>query len=81
MARIGGDAFVLLLPGLLAVEAIAQAKRRVIEATSAVCLIEGKEVPTSCSVGASIYPQDGEDAETLMRRADEAMYEAKQAKR
>ena len=47
----------------------------------AACLIDGQEVPTSCSVGSSIYPQDGDDAETLMRRADEAMYEAKQSKR
>jgi diguanylate cyclase (GGDEF)-like protein/PAS domain S-box-containing protein len=81
VARIGGDEFVLLLPGMLAVEAIELAKRRVIEATSASCLIDGQEVPTSCSVGSSIYPQDGQDADALLRRADEAMYEAKQSKR
>jgi len=81
VARIGGDEFVLLLPGLLAVEAIEQARRRVLEATGAPLRIEGEEVPTSCSVGASIFPEDGADAETLLRRADEAMYEAKQARR
>ena len=81
VARIGGDEFVLLLPGLLVVEALAQAERRVLEATSAPCLIEGREVPASCSVGASLYPQDGLDADTLMRRADEAMYAAKQVRR
>jgi len=81
VARIGGDEFVLLLPSLLVVEAIVQAKRRVLEATSAPCRIEGQEIQMSCSVGSSLYPQDGQDAETLMRRADEAMYEAKQARR
>jgi len=81
VARIGGDEFVLLLPGLLSVEAVAIAKQRVLEATSAPCLIDGHEVPTSCSVGASIYPQDGNDAEGLLKRADEAMYLEKQARR
>jgi diguanylate cyclase (GGDEF)-like protein/PAS domain S-box-containing protein len=81
VARIGGDEFVLLLPGLLVVEAIGQAKRRVLEATGAPYQIDGQDVPTSCSVGASVFPEDGRDAETLLRRADEAMYEAKQGRR
>ena len=81
VARIGGDEFVLLLPSLLTVEAIAMAKERVLEATSAPCLIDGHEVPTSCSVGASAYPQDGDDADSLLKRADEAMYAEKQARR
>ncbi|HEY8067806.1 MAG TPA: diguanylate cyclase [Burkholderiales bacterium] len=81
VARIGGDEFVLLLPGMVAVEAIAQTKQRVLEATSAPCLIDGQEVPTSCSVGSSVYPQDGNDVESLLKRADEAMYAEKQARR
>jgi diguanylate cyclase (GGDEF)-like protein/PAS domain S-box-containing protein len=81
VARIGGDEFVLLLPGLLSVEAVAIAKQRVKEATSAACLIDGQEVPASCSVGSSIYPQDGNDVESLLKRADEAMYLEKQARR
>jgi diguanylate cyclase (GGDEF)-like protein len=81
VARIGGDEFVLLLPGLLLKDAIEQARRRVLEATGAPCQIGGQDVPTSCSVGASVFPDDGLDAETLLRRADQAMYEAKQAGR
>ena len=81
VARIGGDEFVLLLPSLLTPAAIAQAKRRVLEATSAPCQIEGKDVSTSCSVGASLFPDDGGDVETLLKKADEAMYEEKQARR
>jgi predicted signal transduction protein with EAL and GGDEF domain len=72
---------VLLLPSLLTVGAIEQAKRRVIEATGAGCQINGQEVPASCSVGSSVFPDDGRDAEALLRRADEAMYEAKQGRR
>ena len=81
VARIGGDEFVLLLPSLLTEEAIAQATRRVLEATSAACQINGVTIPTSCSVGSSLYPRDGADAEALLRRADEAMYEEKQKHR
>jgi len=81
VARIGGDEFVLLLPGLIAPESLQMAKRRVLEATGASCLIDGQEIPTSCSVGASLYPQDGVDADTLLRRADEAMYSEKLGRR
>jgi diguanylate cyclase (GGDEF)-like protein/PAS domain S-box-containing protein len=77
VARIGGDEFVLLLPSLLTPAAIAQAKRRVLEATSAPCQIQGRDVSTSCSVGASLFPEDGSDVETLLKKADEAMYEEK----
>jgi diguanylate cyclase (GGDEF)-like protein/PAS domain S-box-containing protein len=80
VARIGGDEFVLLLPGLLSADAVKVATQRVKEATSAPCLIEGQEVPASCSVGSSIYPRDGTDAEDLLKRADEAMYLDKQAR-
>ena len=81
VARIGGDEFVLLLPGLLSPEALKHAKRRLLDATGAYCTINGKEVPTSCSVGGSIYPEDGVDVESLLRRADEAMYAEKSARR
>ena len=81
VARIGGDEFVLLLPGLLSMDSVKIATQRVKEATSAPCLIEGQEIPASCSVGSSIYPQDGVDAEALLKRADEAMYQDKQARR
>jgi diguanylate cyclase (GGDEF)-like protein len=81
VARVGGDEFILLLPGLLAVEAMAHAKRRVIEATSASWHHNDMELPMSCSVGDAMYPEDGRDAETLMKVADQAMYAAKQSRR
>jgi diguanylate cyclase (GGDEF)-like protein/PAS domain S-box-containing protein len=81
VARVGGDEFILLLPGLMEVEAMAHAKRRVVEATSASWHHEGVELPMSCSVGDAIYPQDGKDAESLMKVADQAMYASKQGRR
>jgi diguanylate cyclase (GGDEF)-like protein/PAS domain S-box-containing protein len=81
VARIGGDEFVLLLPGLLTVEGVEIAKRRVREAADSPCVIEGQEITVSCSVGSSIYPQDGTDSESLLKRADETMYAEKQARR
>ena len=81
VARIGGDEFVLLLPGLLSPKALAHAKQRLLDAMGASCIIGGREVSTSCSVGGSIYPEDGVDVETLLRRADEAMYAEKSARR
>lgn len=81
VARIGGDEFILLLPSLLAKEAIAIAKRRVVDATSATWTWQGKDLPMSCSVGDALYPDDGSDSETLIRIADQAMYATKQQKR
>ena len=81
VARIGGDEFILLLPSLLAKEAIAIAKRRVIEATSASWAWQGRDLPMSCSVGDALYPDDGTDSETLIRIADQSMYATKQARR
>ena len=81
VARIGGDEFVLLLPGLLSVESMAHAKRRVLEATSAPWRFQDADLPMSCSVGDAIYPDDAPDAEALMRVADQAMYRDKQARR
>ena len=81
VARIGGDEFILLLPSLLAKEAIAIAKRRVLEATSANWSWQGRDLPMSCSVGDALYPDDGSDSETLIRIADQAMYATKQQRR
>jgi len=81
VARVGGDEFILLLPGLLSVESMAHAKRRVQEATSAPWRHKGEDLPMSCSVGDAIYPEDGADADALMRVADQAMYVSKQARR
>jgi len=81
VARFGGDEFVLLLPGLPSAEAVIQARQRVLAAVRGPCLVEGRELGLSCSIGSSVYPEDGSDSEELLNRADAAMYRAKQAGR
>ncbi len=55
--------------------------RKILEAMSAPMSLEGRERVVTVSIGIALFPGDGEDAETLMRNADEAMFRAKQAGR
>lgn len=77
-SRLGGDEFVVILTGVQdreEVELIIQT--RVIPSIRAPHFVEGRTLSVSCSVGAAMYPDDGNDIDELMRRADAAMYEAK----
>lgn len=76
-ARIGGDEFVLVLGEQDRVEGIADAAKRVLQRIGAPLAILGREMIVTCSIGVSVYPDDGEDAETLLKNADAAMYGAK----
>ena len=79
LARIGGDEFAFLFPLVedrAEVEAVAA---RILETLSAPFIIEGREFTISGSMGICLFPEDGGDAQTLMKRADMAMYEAKRA--
>lgn len=76
LARLGGDEFILAMPGFQA-SAAADVAGRLVEACSTPFLIDGHELNVTPSIGVSIYPQDGEDAETLLKHADVAMYRAK----
>jgi diguanylate cyclase (GGDEF)-like protein len=77
-ARIGGDEFVILLgPPITESEAFAVA-RRVIELMEPSMRLLGLDVHTSPSIGMAFYPHDGRTADTLLARADAAMYTAKE---
>ena len=78
VARLGGDEFVIVLGGAGADDAV-QVAKKVIEAVSQPYEIEGQTARVTISVGISLYPEHGEDAETLMKNADVALYEAKGA--
>lgn len=52
--------------------------QRILGMVSQPTLIVGRELTTTCSIGVSLYPQDGQDAETLLKNADAAMYRAKE---
>jgi diguanylate cyclase (GGDEF)-like protein len=77
VSRIGGDEFVVVLPNIRSDAAITEVARKVLEALSQPYLIEGHTLSVTPSIGISRYPQDAADAETLISRADDAMYQAK----
>jgi diguanylate cyclase (GGDEF)-like protein len=74
LARIGGDEFAVLVRGAHGVEAIS---RRLREALEERITVDGVDVRIGASIGIALYPDHGTDAETLLQRADVAMYEAK----
>jgi|GEM_PF-2822925 len=79
IARIGGDEFVLLLGELGTVQECCAALQRLLDEISRPVQIQGLSVAVSASIGATLFPQDPADADTLLRHADQAMYRAKQA--
>ncbi len=79
VARFGGDEFVILLPDLRTRQDAEAVSRKILGAFLSPLSIGGKEVHLACSVGLSCYPIHGEDADTLIGRADLAMYQAKEA--
>ena len=78
VSRLGGDEFVVILNGIGDAEAIgALLDTRLIPAMRQPHQVEGSALYVSCSVGVAIYPDHGDDMDTLMRHADAAMYQAK----
>ncbi len=78
VARLGGDEFTILLPRLVRSQDVAPAANKIIEAVRHPFHIEGREFFITTSIGISVYPEDGSDAETLIKNADTAMYQAKE---
>ncbi|RKZ98873.1 MAG: hypothetical protein DRQ43_00880 [Gammaproteobacteria bacterium] len=78
VARIGGDEFVILLVGMDKIEEYELAMRRLMKAITQEFLIRGNSVMLTASIGVTLYPYDDCDAGTLLRHADQAMYQAKQ---
>ncbi|MGE5651097.1 MAG: EAL domain-containing protein [Bacillota bacterium] len=78
VARQGGDEFVLVLDNHRSCEAVSDIVRRVIALVAEPWSARGLELQVTCSVGVSVFPADGSDAETLLRNADSAMYKAKE---
>jgi diguanylate cyclase (GGDEF)-like protein/PAS domain S-box-containing protein len=78
VARQGGDEFLILLSDLERMEDIEPVALKIQRALSQRFVIEGRELFIGGSIGASVYPADGEDMETLLKHADTAMYRAKE---
>ena len=81
IARIGGDEFAIALFGVNRIQQIRKVAQRVIDTLAHPFAVQGEEVRIGASLGVSIYPRDGRDPETLLKNADRAMYQAKQAGR
>jgi len=81
VVRLGGDEFVLILTGLKKIEDIARSMECILTAVAAPCMIEGRDFVVSCSIGISVYPDDGANPNTLLKHADSAMYKAKESGR
>ncbi|GAA0682393.1 hypothetical protein GCM10009104_04060 [Marinobacterium maritimum] len=80
LARLGGDEFVAVLVDLEQTEASLPVIRRLLETVAEPAVIDGAELRVSASIGVAFYPQhDNLDADQLLRQADHAMYQAKQA--
>ena len=78
VARIGGDEFALLLPEVRSFDDVVLVGDKILSSLRAAFLIGPHRVAASASIGASVFPNDGEDAEALLKNADAAMYRAKQ---
>jgi diguanylate cyclase (GGDEF)-like protein/PAS domain S-box-containing protein len=81
VARLGGDEFTVLLPRLNRSDDAAPVASKIIEAIRYPFHIEGREFFITTSIGISLFPEDGTDAESLIKNADTAMYQAKEVGR
>ena len=80
VGRFGGDEFVLVLPHVDDNAAVlVPLLNKILEAVVKPVVLEGQSCQVSCSIGVSVYPRDGRDADTLMMHADAAMYQAKES--
>ncbi len=78
IARWGGDEFTLILPQIQSAHDATEIAKRIIKALETPFDCNGQEIHVTTSIGIALAPYDGEDAETLLKNADTAMYRAKQ---
>ena len=81
VARLGGDEFLIVLTSVKDIHHAAVAAERLMDVMIAEFFIQGHPLSINCSLGISIFPEHGTDAETLIKNADAAMYSAKDAGR
>ena len=77
VARLGGDEFVLLLPAVAGPEEARKVGEKLVVALEQPIDWKDATLHVSASIGLALYPEDGDEPETLLRRADKAMYRAK----
>ena len=77
VARLGGDEFAILLDDMADVNNISHIASKIVTAISPPVVVEGREILLTVSIGISIFPEDGGNAQELLKNADIAMYRAK----
>ncbi|MDQ6662966.1 MAG: GGDEF domain-containing protein, partial [Acidobacteriota bacterium] len=77
VARTGGDEFTAIISDLESPEGAQEVAQKLLRALRSPFEVEGQRLRISASIGISVFPQDGEEAESLQRHADRAMYRAK----
>ncbi len=78
VARLGGDEFAVVLPQTADAHSVAITARRILNTLEQAFVIDTQVLEVGASIGIALYPEHGTDARTLLRRADVAMYTAKQ---
>ncbi len=78
VARHSGDEFTLVLPGLRQPLDAVKAGNKLLDVLRQPFVLSGREVVVTASLGIAVYPEDGTDAEALLKNADSAMYRAKE---
>ena len=81
VARFGGDEFVLIFPDLKGIEDAILVAQKIVDSFHKPFLIDTHQLVVTTSIGIAVYPNDGIDEDILLRNADIAMYQAKQAGR
>ncbi len=81
LARFGGDEFMLILPGLMVIEDAIQVAQKIVDSFRKPFFIENHHLVVTTSIGIAVYPNDGTNEGILLKNADKAMYQAKQAGR
>ena len=77
VARLGGDEFVILLPTISNVQDVARVADKILTTLSQAFAISNQTILVTTSIGISIFPQDSDQADLLIQKSDEAMYQAK----
>lgn len=78
LARLGGDEFIVLLSDIHRITDAARIAQKTIDMLTRPFTIEGNDIIVTASIGISVFPDDGEDSQTLLMNADAAMYLAKE---
>jgi diguanylate cyclase (GGDEF)-like protein/PAS domain S-box-containing protein len=81
VARWGGDEFIILLSKIYREKDAVTIAQRILDILHPPFDLAGHQVTIGCSIGIALYPEDGEDTETLMKKADTALYRAKDSGR